>query len=125
LAQSAPQSPAEQPSSPTPFEEARPQELVRLPEEPQQEQPSLKTGPELVSVQQQAPKRWQRSEAKTWLTEKVDQHPPPKKRRQKAAWCRDRHEEMKNDFGDQLPWSDPDTLRRRLDDLMREPGKKH
>jgi len=29
---------------------------------------------------------------------------------------------MKKDFGDELPWSDPDSLRRRLDDLLREPG---
>jgi hypothetical protein len=128
LAQSAPQSPAEQPSSPTPLEEARPQELVRLPEEPQQEQPSLKTEPEPMSMQQQAPKQWQRSEAKIWLAEKVAQYPPPKERRQKMTWCRVRHGEMQTDFGDEIPWSDPDSLRRRLDDLLREsgnqPGKK-
>jgi len=74
------------------------------------------------STSAQQPKHWRPSEASRWLAEKVGQYPPPKQRRKKSAWCRDRHEEMKKDFGDELPWSDPDSLRRRLDDLLREPG---
>jgi hypothetical protein len=29
---------------------------------------------------------------------------------------------MKKDFGDGIPWSTPDSLRRRLDQYLREPG---
>ena len=50
----------------------------------------------------QQPKRWRPSEAPEWLAQKVVQHPPPKERRKKSAWCRDRHEEMKTDFGDEI-----------------------
>jgi hypothetical protein len=104
------------------------QELpLPAPSPPPSSPPSSEAKQEESTLAQQ-PKHWRPSEAPRWLEEKVDQYPPPKERRKKSAWCRDRHEEMKKDFGDEIPWSDPDSLRRRLDDLLREhnnqPGKK-
>jgi hypothetical protein len=90
-------------------------------EQARQEKPTSAQQPK-----QEEPKQWRRADRMKWLTEKVAQSPPPKEARKKAAWCRDRHKEMQTDFGDELPWSDPDSLRRRLDDFLRDnqPGKK-
>lgn len=66
----------------------------------------------------QAMRQWKRSERFEWLFDKIDQHPPPKEARQKSAWCRDLYEDMTKDFGEDIPWSDADSLRRRVDDVL-------
>jgi hypothetical protein len=100
------------------------QELpLSAPSPPPPSPPSSEQAKQEESTSAQQPKKqWHQSQGNQWLAEKVDQYPPPKERRQKSAWCRARHDEMIEDFGDEIPWSDADSLRRRLDDLLREPG---
>jgi hypothetical protein len=103
----------------------------KAPQPPPEQSPPL---PPASSSKQQGPlpaqalSQRKKSERWIWLFDKIDQHPPPKKARQKLAWCRSRYEEMKKDFGANIPWSDADSLRRRLDDALSgrhpRPGKK-
>jgi hypothetical protein len=78
--------------------EEKPQRLIVLSDEPQQEQ---------------APKR-RREEASTWLVEKLKSD-PPKPGESKNKWAERLHPVMRDDFGDPPPWSET-GLRRRMDD---------
>jgi hypothetical protein len=91
--------------------------------------PAEQSAPQLAEPLRAQPapaqaRQWRRSDGKKWLGEKIKQCLLPTEPRQKAAWCRVRYGEMGKDFGEELPWSDSDTLRRRLDELLRETRQK-
>lgn len=71
--------------------------LTLLPEEPQFEEP-IRRRPE---------------EAKAWLAEKMASLKPGEN---KNEWARRQYPEMEKDFGENIPWKDWQTLRRRMND---------
>ena len=96
--------PALSPSEPSatrepPAEDVEQQRLLRLPEEPQFEEPT----------------RWRPDQVQTWF-ENVRKIHPRKPGENKSAYARRLHNDhMKKDFGGVIPW-DVSTLRRRLND---------
>jgi hypothetical protein len=81
-----------------PAEDVERQRLLRLPEEPQFEQP-IRRRPE---------------EAKAWLAEQIA-NDPPKSGESKNEWARRKYPDMTRDFEENIPWTEG-TLRRRMDD---------
>jgi hypothetical protein len=75
--------------------------LLRLPEEPQ-------LSPE------EPKKRWRPEDAKNWLVQMMTDHPP---RANWNNWAREAYVKMKDDFGEDIPWHDWQSLRRRMNDV--------
>jgi hypothetical protein len=101
----APTKPTLSPSEPSatrePPVEAGQQELpdVRLPEEPQLEEP----------------RKWSPKDALEWLEQAKRDH-PQREGENKNKWAQRLYDHMKTDFGEDIPWTGWLTLRRRLDD---------
>src|SRR5262249_46311673 len=82
-----------------PEEAERQRSLLLLPDEPQLEEP----------------RKWRPDEAQTWF-ENAKQSHPQGFGESKNAYARRLYDHMKDDFGEDIPWSEWTTLRRRLDD---------
>lgn len=106
-------------------EDQQPENLLQGPQEPPSKD-LASTGPFPVARQQQAqeprrpedpapmePRKWQTEEGAEWLVE-ATVHYPKHPKENKSAWSRRLYGHMEKDFGDVIPWSGPDVLRRRL-----------
>jgi hypothetical protein len=98
-APSPPDAPAAQELSP---EKADRPKLLQLPEEPQSQFEDLR--------------KWRPEEAMKWLKQAMKDR-PQKPDESKNAWAERLYEQMKRDFGTDIPWTESGTLRRRMNDL--------
>jgi hypothetical protein len=86
-------------------------------------EPEVEPSPEEAEQQrppdEPPPKKWRPDEVQTWF-KNVKQLHPQKPRENKSAYARRLYEHMKNDFEEDIPWTEWGTLRRRLDDPSTE-----
>jgi len=94
-----PLSPKLSAQEPPPGEVEQQRQLLLLSDEPQLE----------------GPRQWRPDEALTWFKNAKQDH-PQKSGESKNAYARRLYEHMKNDFGENIPWTEWTTLRRRLND---------
>jgi hypothetical protein len=118
LAASSSASPSEQPP---PSEQPQPKEpQPQAAEPPTEPQPQAEPQPEKPQAEErelspgEPKKRWEPKDAKNWLVQRIINDPPGKANW--AQWARNAYFKMKGDFGEDIPWSDWETLRRRMND---------
>jgi len=92
-------------SEPPPEEAEQQRSLLLLPDEPQLA----------------GPRKWQPDEGRAWLENAKPAH-PRKPGESKNAYARRLYGHMENDFGEDIPWSEWTTLRRRLNNPSTKGG---
>jgi hypothetical protein len=128
--QSEPQQPppATQPDEPASAVELEPSRVEPVPSSPKLSEPPPEEAEQQRSLlflpdepQFEGPRKWRPEEGQVWL-ENAKQIHPRKPRETKSAYARRLYEHMKNDFGEDIPWTGWETLRRRLNDPSIEDG---
>jgi hypothetical protein len=85
-----------------------------------QEPPSWRQEPPDVRLPQKPQieelRKWRPKDVKDWFEETIKNH-PQKRGESKNAWARRLYNDhMTKDFGEDIPWTSWETLRRRMDD---------
>jgi hypothetical protein len=102
------------PAPPSPQVEPEPP-----PEEPEQQRPPLLLLPD--EPQFEEPRKWRPKEVQTWFSY-IRKTYPQKPWENKSAYARRLYDHMKNNFREDIPWSDWKTLLRRLNDPTIDPS---